>query len=159
PFRSDEDIVRSERGRRFVVQQHAARRLHWDLRLEIEGVLVSWAVPRGPAFDPKEKRLAVHTEDHPLAYADFEGIIPAVNDGAGAMIGWDRGTYTVVDGIEPEIGLQQGKIDLLLRGHKLNGRWALVRTKGGTENEWLLISKNGPTATEPVQAMRGSVFS
>lgn len=159
PFATAEDGGVGDRGRRFVVQQHAARRLHWDFRLEIDGVLVSWAVPRGPAIDPKEKRLAVHTEDHPIAYGDFEGIIPAGNYGAGAVILWDRGTYSVVDGIEPSEGLLRGKIDLLLRGHKLNGRWALIRTKGGKANEWLLISKNGPAASEPALALPGSVLS
>lgn len=159
PFVTTEEGIGAQQGRRFVVQQHAARRLHWDFRLEIDGVLVSWAVPRGPALDPKEKRLAVHTEDHPIAYGDFEGIIPAGNYGAGAVILWDRGTYTLVDGIEPSEGLARGKIDLLLRGHKLNGRWALIRTKGGKDNEWLLISKNGPSALEPALALPWSIHS
>ena len=130
--RSAPPTGRADRDRRsrFVVQQHAARRLHWDLRLEIDGVLVSWAVPRGPSVDPKEKRLAVQTEDHPLEYADFEGLIPAGNYGAGAMIVWDRGTYRSLDGVAPADGLRAGKLDLELRGHKLRGRWALVRTKG-----------------------------
>jgi bifunctional non-homologous end joining protein LigD len=129
--------------RRFVVQQHAARNLHWDLRLEIDGVLVSFAVPRGPSLDPQQKRLAVQTEDHPLEYADFEGVIPAGNYGAGAMIVWDCGTYRSVDGVSPADGLAKGKLDLALDGHKLRGRFALVRTGGKAKpgREWLLFTK------------------
>jgi bifunctional non-homologous end joining protein LigD len=125
------------------VQQHAARNLHWDLRLEIDGVLVSFAVPRGPSLDPAQKRLAVQTEDHPLEYADFEGVIPAGNYGAGAMIVWDCGTYRSVDGVAPAEGLARGKLDLALDGHKLCGRFALVRTgpKAKLGREWLLFSK------------------
>ena len=153
----------SEAGeaRRFVVQQHAARRLHWDVRLEIEGVLVSWAVPRGPSVDPKEKRLAVQTEDHPLEYADFEGVIPAGNYGAGAMIVWDAGIYRSLDGNAPAEGLRVGKLDLELRGHKLRGRWALVRTKGSEGKDWLLFKKpEGPlNVPEPVAAQPASVLS
>ena len=148
-------------AQRFVVQQHAARRLHWDLRLEIDGVLVSWAVPRGPSVDPKEKRLAVQTEDHPLEYADFEGLIPAGNYGAGAMIVWDAGTYRIVDGGAPAEALRAGKLDLELRGHKLRGRWALVRTKAGAGKDWLLFKKaEGPlSGPEPVAAQPWSVLS
>jgi bifunctional non-homologous end joining protein LigD len=145
----------------FVVQQHAARRLHWDFRLEIDGVLVSWAVPRGPSVDPEEKRLAVQTEDHPLEYGGFEGIIPAGNYGAGAVILWDRGAYHTLDGAAPAAGLASGKLDIELHGEKLNGRWALVRTKRGEGKEWLLFKKadGAPTAPEPVVALPGSVLS
>jgi bifunctional non-homologous end joining protein LigD len=148
-------------SRRFVVQQHAARRLHWDLRLEIDGVLVSWAVPRGPSIDPKEKRLAVQTEDHPLEYAAFEGLIPNGNYGAGAMIVWDAGTYRTVDGVAAADGLAAGKLDLELRGHKLRGRWALVRTKGSGGKDWLLFTKASAAVSgpEPVVAQPGSVLS
>lgn len=150
-----------EATRGFVVQQHAARRLHWDFRLEIDGVLVSWAVPRGPAVDPKEKRLAVQTEDHPLEYGSFEGIIPAGNYGAGAVIVWDCGTYRCADGVSPAEGLADGKLDLQLSGHKLRGRWALVRTKRGNGKEWLLFKKADglPSTPEPVIAQPASVFS
>jgi bifunctional non-homologous end joining protein LigD len=127
--------------RAFVVQQHAARRLHFDLRLEIEGVLASWAVPKGPALDPAERRLAVRTEDHPIAYADFEGVIPAGNYGAGAMIVWDRGTYRTSDASPPARGLEAGKLDLVIAGHKLRGRFALVRTRAGGGRDWLLLYK------------------
>jgi len=159
PFGTDRGHV--SRGHRFVVQQHAARRLHWDFRLEIGGVLVSWAVPRGPAVDPKEKRLAVQTEDHPLEYADFEGIIPPGNYGAGAVIVWDQGFYRTTDGAEPAEALMRGKLDLELQGHKLRGRWVLVRTKRGKGNEWLLFSKRDsrPPPPEPVIAQPASVLS
>lgn len=126
----------------FVVQQHGARSLHWDLRLAIDGVLVSWAVPKGPSVDPAEKRLAVQTEDHPLEYADFEGVIPTGSYGAGPMILWDRGVFRVHDGTAAGLALEQGKLDLELFGHKLRGRWALVRLKKGRGNrEWLLFKK------------------
>jgi bifunctional non-homologous end joining protein LigD len=156
-------------ARGFVVQQHAAQRMHWDLRLEIGAVLVSWAVPRGPSLDPAERRLAVQTEDHPLEYADFEGVIPAGNYGAGAMIVWDRGSYRTADGSAPEAGLAAGKLDLLLEGHKLRGRFALVRTRGaaraktGAEasRDWLLIRKGERPAEagELVETQPASVLS
>lgn len=136
-------------ARLFVVQMHAARRLHWDLRLEIDGVLRSWAVPRGPSFDPAVKRLAVLTEDHPLEYVDFEGVIPEGNYGAGAMIVWDRGVWVALEPLAE--GFAKGKLLFELRGHKLRGVWTLVRTKGSAGaprpqgkddgKEWLLIKK------------------
>ena len=148
-------------AQRFVVQQHAARRLHWDLRLEIDGVLVSWAIPRGPSVDIKERRLAVQTEDHPIEYGSFEGLIPAGNYGAGAMILWDSGRYLLVDGLEPGAALAAGKLDLEMRGHKLRGRWALVRTKGEDGRQWLFFKKADAAAggSEPVEAMPQSVVS
>lgn len=148
-------------GGRFVIQQHAARRLHWDLRLEVDGVLASWAVPRGPSVDPKERRLAVRTEDHPLEYAEFEGLIPAGNYGAGAMIVWDRGTYHTVDDTAAAEGLRKGKLDLVISGHKLRGRWGLVRTKGETGKDWLLMKKadGQRSSPEPVTAQPASVLS
>ena len=147
--------------RRFVVQQHAARSLHWDLRLEIEGVLASWAVPRGPSLDPRSKRLAVRTEDHPLEYADFEGVIPPGNYGAGAMIVWDAGAYRTADGQAPAAGLERGKLDLLLHGHKLRGRFALVRTRGEGGRQWLLLRKGEPpeAGAEIVEREPASVLS
>jgi bifunctional non-homologous end joining protein LigD len=167
-------------ARLFVVQMHAARRLHWDLRLEIDGVLRSWAVPRGPSFDPAVKRLAVMTEDHPMEYVDFEGVIPDGNYGAGAMIVWDRGVWVAKEPIAE--GFKKGKLLFELRGHKLRGVWTLVRTKGtaghghshgmaqthgkshgkaqgkagpdgeGDGNEWLLIKKPDSAADANAQA-------
>ena len=166
PGRSPEPFAAAGRppaaaAQRFVVHQHAARRLHWDLRLEIDGVLVSWAVPRGPSVDTRERRLAVQTEDHPIEYAGYEGRIPAGNYGAGAMILWDAGRYVLVDGAEPAAALAAGKLDLELRGHKLRGRWALVRTKGGDGRQWLFFKKADAAAggAEPVDAMPQSVLS
>jgi bifunctional non-homologous end joining protein LigD len=127
-----------ERPGLFVVQQHAATALHYDLRLEAEGVLASWAVPKGPSLDPQEKRLAVATEDHPIEYADFEGVIPEGNYGAGSMIVWDRGR--VVHHLDPVQGRQDGKLLFELYGYKLRGLWTLVKTSRN-EKGWLLIKK------------------
>ncbi|MGF1508273.1 MAG: DNA ligase D [Myxococcota bacterium] len=125
----------------FVVHKHAARRLHFDLRLELGGALKSWAVPQGPSFDPSIKRLAVRTEDHPLDYADFEGVIPEGNYGAGSMIVWDQGRWVALEPAEE--GLEKGKLLFELHGYKLRGRWTLVRTraKHETSENWLLIKK------------------
>ena len=125
-------------GQRFVVQQHAARRRHYDFRLELDGVLKSWAVPKGPSPNPADKRLAVHVEDHPLEYANFEGLIPSGNYGAGAVIVWDRGRWVPLN--DPAEGLKVGKLLFELRGYKLRGRWTLVKTRRGA-NEWLLIKE------------------
>ena len=148
-------------ARAFVVQQHAARSMHWDFRIEIDGALVSFAIPKGPTLDPKEKRFAAQTEDHPLEYADFEGVIPAGNYGAGAMIVWDRGCYRTVEGRSPAEGLAAGKLDLLLEGHKLRGRFGLVRMKGEAGKSWLWLSKwkGKPPEPELVIAEPGSVLS
>jgi bifunctional non-homologous end joining protein LigD len=130
------------RPRLFCVQKHAARRLHYDFRLELGGVLLSWAVPKGPAADPTEKRLAVEVEDHPVEYADFEGIIPEGNYGAGAVIVWDKGVWVPHE--DPEQTLPQGKLTFELFGYKLRGLWHLFRTKRSqqtNDKEWLLIKK------------------
>ncbi len=120
----------------FVVQKHAARRLHYDFRLEHRGVLLSWAVPKGPSADPAEKRLAVHVEDHPVEYAGFEGVIPAGNYGAGAVVVWDRGPFRFLE--DPDAGMEKGKLLFELEGYKLRGVWTLVRTRRDPK-EWLLI--------------------
>src|SRR2546428_10185998 len=122
----------------FVVHKHAATRLHWDLRLEMDGVLKSWAVPKGPSRDPADKRLAVKVEDHPIEYGDFEGIIPEGNYGAGAVIVWDRGAWVPIE--DPHAGLAKGKLLFELKGYKLRGSWTLVKIKRG-EKEWLLIKE------------------
>ena len=127
-------------GRRFVVHRHEARRLHYDLRLEMHGVLRSWAVPRGFSYDPEVKKLAVRTEDHPLAYTHFEGVIPEGEYGGGTMGIWDRGTYQVTEGGEDQgaAGVEAGKLVLRLSGRKLRGAWHMVKTKRGPD-EWLLF--------------------
>ena len=133
-------------GGLFVVHMHAARRLHWDLRLEMDGVLKSWAVPKGPSPNRADKRLAVHVEDHPLEYGDFEGIIPEGNYGAGAVIVWDRGRWVPLE--DPHEGMRKGKLLFELHGYKLKGKWTLVKLKKG-EKEWLLIKeKDGYVAAD-----------
>jgi bifunctional non-homologous end joining protein LigD len=123
---------------RFVVQQHAARRTHYDFRLEQAGTLKSWAVPKGPSPNPADKRLAVHVEDHPIEYAGFEGVIPPGNYGAGAVIVWDRGVWVPLNDFDE--GFAKGKLLFELRGYKLRGKWTLVKTKRG-KHEWLLIKE------------------
>lgn len=126
---------------RFVIQKHWARRLHYDFRLELDGVLLSWAVPKGPCYDPGEKRIAVHVEDHPIDYINFEGEIPARQYGAGSVIVWDRGTWDPVG--DPREGMAAGKLLFNLYGQKLAGRWELVRiAKPGDKSEqWILFKK------------------
>ncbi len=135
---------------RFVVQKHAARRLHYDLRLEIDGTLKCWAVPKGPTLDPTEKRLAVMTEDHPLKYLDFEAVIPEGNYGAGTMIVWDTGLYRLEDGLPAGQQVERGELKFRLEGQKLHGSFVLVRLKpkkGSKGNDWLLIKHRDEYAT------------
>ena len=133
-------------GRSFVVHKHAARNMHFDLRLELNGVLVSFAVPKGPSYDMADKRLAVHVEDHPLEYGEFEGVIPAGNYGAGGVIVWDRGEWTPLEDFTE--GFAKGKLLFELRGHKLRGKWTLVKIKKG-EKEWLLIKERDGFVKSP----------
>jgi bifunctional non-homologous end joining protein LigD len=138
-------------GGRFVVQRHRARRLHYDLRLEVDGVLASWAVPRGPTLDPKSRQLAVHVEDHPVEYFDFEGVIPKGEYGGGDVIVWDWGTWQPVHADDPVRAIEAGELHFDLQGEKLAGRFLLVRRDRGTgqagtpqsgKEQWLLLHKN-----------------
>ncbi|WP_427307958.1 DNA ligase D [Cupriavidus sp. H39] len=148
----------------FVIQKHAARRLHYDFRLELGGTLKSWAVPKGPSLDPADKRMAVHVEDHPMDYAGFEGVIPAGHYGAGTVIVWDRGTWVPVG--DPEAGYRSGKLKFELRGEKLHGHWTLVRMHGSQQKEqdaWLLIKERDDAAVpasefDVVEALPDSVL-
>jgi bifunctional non-homologous end joining protein LigD len=134
---------RRARGLRFVIQKHRASHLHYDFRLELDGVLLSWAVPKGPSLDPRDKRLAMHVEDHPLEYGDFEGIIPPKQYGAGTVALWDRGTWIPKE--DPHDGYRKGRLKFELDGEKLQGGWMLVKSHGGRyggEKSWLLIKEN-----------------
>lgn len=152
----------------FVIQKHDARALHYDLRLEADGVLKSWAVPKGPSTDPREKRLAVATEDHPLEYADFEGVIPEGEYGAGTVLVWDTGTFRNLkeDADGNPVPLRKcwfdGHVTVWLEGKKLSGGYALIRT-GSRDRHWLLVKMNdegadarrNPVSTEPDSALTG----
>src|ERR1039458_8399787 len=153
PFGHIVPTGRSATGGIFVIQKHAARRLHYDFRLAMEGVLRSWAVPKGPSLDPKEKRLAVMVEDHPIDYGDFEGVIPRDNYGAGEGIVWDRGVYKVIDPPNGDAAecVRKGKLDLEMHGFKMRGAYTLVRThlqSSGKQENWLLIKKRDQYATD-----------
>ncbi len=152
PDRSPEPVgtISPVIGRLFVVHKHAARQLHFDLRLEMDGVLRSWAVPKGPSYDMNDKRLAVKVEDHPLEYGDFEGIIPKGNYGAGGVIVWDRGEWVPLE--DWRQGLEKGKLLFELRGYKLHGKWTLVKIKK-SERDWLLIKERDAYVKSP-----GDVF-
>jgi bifunctional non-homologous end joining protein LigD len=137
----------NEAARSFVVQKHWATRLHYDFRLELDGTMKSWAVPKGPSFDPAVKRMAMPTEDHPIAYNRFEGTIPPGNYGAGRVIIWDKGTWHPLE--DPRKGWREGKLKFALRGHKLTGHWTLVRMKGrggDARQPWLLIKERDGAA-------------
>ena len=143
----------------FVIQRHAASRLHYDFRLEMEGVLKSWAVPKGPSLDPKDKRLAMMVEDHPYDYKDFEGNIPEGNYGAGQVEVWDSGTYEPLEensklSDEKELlkELHAGSIKFILHGKKLKGEFALVKMKNTDDNSWLLIKHKDEFAESPYDA-------
>ena len=133
---------RVESGNSFVIQKHKAKRLHYDFRLEIDGVLKSWAIPKGPSLDPAERRLAVQVEDHPVEYKDFEGVIPPGEYGAGTVMIWDFGTYESLSGEDLSKGLEKGEIRFRLNGKKLKGGFILVLTRyRGNKRNWLLIKE------------------
>ncbi|MEZ5828330.1 MAG: DNA polymerase ligase N-terminal domain-containing protein [Hyphomicrobiales bacterium] len=149
-------------GNRYVIQKHAARRTHFDFRLEHDGVLKSWAVTRGPSLDPGQKRLAVRTEDHPLEYGGFEGVIPKGEYGGGPVMIWDEGTWEPIG--DPDEGLKKGDLKFRLHGKRLKGDWVLVRMKkdrtGGKRENWLLIKKRDAYAgdgEEPTEDFDTSV--
>ena len=149
---------------RFVIQKHAATTLHYDFRLEVDGVLRSWAVPKGPSTDPRERRLAVEVEDHSLAYGDFEGVIGESSYGAGAVIVWDAGTYRNLDENRSMAEtLDAGHARFWLDGEKLRGGWTLHRTGAGSKPQWLLIkrrdagadARRNPQSTQPESVLSG----
>jgi DNA ligase D-like protein (predicted 3'-phosphoesterase) len=166
PEPKGESVARG--SRRFVIQKHAARNLHYDVRIAIDGVLVSWAVPKGPSCDPTGKRLAIMTEDHPLEYARFEGMIPEGEYGAGAVMVWDIGTYR---NLKKQNGktvpmskcLKDGRIEIFLKGKKLQGGYALIRTGDKNSKQWLLIkirdeyadARRKPVSSEPNSVLTG----
>lgn len=155
----------------FVIQKHDAQNLHYDFRLESDGVLKSWAVPKGPSTDPSDKRLAIPTEDHPLEYGDFEGVIPEDHYGAGEVIVWDKGTFenhSKKDGgkLSIEEAYENGKIVVWLSGEKLTGGYALIRTGDEDDSRWLLIKEDDseadarrkPGKTEPESVLSGKTI-
>lgn len=152
----------------FVVQEHDASTLHYDFRIEVEGVLKSWAVPKGPSTDPRVKRLAIPTEDHPLDYADFEGTIPEGEYGGGTVLVWDKGAYDNItekdDGLVPIAeAIRNGHVVIRLRGKKLRGGYALQRIGKGEDSRWLLVktddeeadARRNPVSTEPRSVLSG----
>ncbi len=155
----------------FVIQKHDASSLHYDFRIEVDGVLKSWAVPKGPSTDPSEKRLAVPTEDHPLEYAEFEGTIPEDEYGGGTVMVWDRGSYENLkkpegDGAEPKSVAEQykdGHVTVALHGRKLQGGYSLIRTGKGDHVRWLMVkmkdddadARRNPTSSEPDSVKTG----
>jgi len=161
-----ESKKRKETGLIYVIQKHKATNLHYDLRLELSGVLKSWAIPKGPSTDPSQKKLAVPTEDHPIDYANFEGIIPEGEYGAGAVIVWDKGTYrNLKDDISVEEAYEKGKLEIFIEGKKLKGAYVLLRTgkKQDKGRWWLFIkmkdkyvdARRDPIKTEPESVISG----
>lgn len=154
--------------RRFVIQKHAARQLHYDFRIEIDGVLKSWALPKGPSTNPRDKRLAVPTDDHPIAYAKFEGVIPKGHYGAGAVMVWDKGMYRNTKKrngklVSMKQCLKDGTIEIFLKGEKLQGGYALILTGKPGDQRWLLIkmrddfadARRNPVSSQPKSVLTG----
>ena len=147
------------KGPIFVIQKHQASHLHYDFRLELEGVLKSWAVPKGPSYDPTVRRLAMMTEDHPYDYAAFEGVIPGGNYGAGNVIIWDQGTWEFIEpGDDPVAALKSGKLTFRMHGKKMFGEWALVKIRGKSSsdkgNEWLLLKHRDEFANDQIDVTK-----
>jgi DNA ligase D-like protein (predicted 3'-phosphoesterase) len=155
---------------RFSIQKHSATSLHYDLRLEVDGALASWAVPKGPSLDPRDKRLAMRTEDHPLEYLEWEGVIPKGEYGAGEMIVWDRGVFQNIsetrrgEPMELREAIDKGDVKIFMLGEKVKGAYALVRTgPAGDREKWLLIKKRDegadarrrPTSSQPESVLSG----
>jgi len=174
PEGSMSDANAGQTGRRplFVIQEHAASTHHFDFRLEIAGVLKSWAIPKGPSTDPRDKRLAIPTEDHPLDYADFEGVIPEGSYGAGSVIVWDRGSYENITEKDGEVrsaaqALKDGHLLVRLHGQKLQGGYALQRTDQGDAGRWLLVkmddadadARRNPVSTAPKSVLSGTTIA
>ena len=156
------EITSTSGSNYFCVQRHDATRLHYDFRLEIDGVLKSWAVPKGPTLDPTARHFAAHVEDHPVDYGSFEGNIPKGNYGAGSVMLWDRGTFELLGGVAGAEQIARGDLKFRLHGEKLSGDFALVHMKGrGKGNEWLIIKKRDAGAEEgwDVEAHAYSVLS
>ena len=163
---------KSSRRPVFVIQQHDASRMHFDLRLEVDGVLASWSLPKGPSTDPREKRLAVRTEDHPLEYAEFEGRIPDGEYGAGAVIVWDTGPFENMSReagrkIPLKTALAGGSVKIRLHGKKIRGGYGLIHAKiGGDDRNWLLVkedddqadARRNPVSTEPESVLSGKTI-
>ncbi len=174
PEPSGDDSADSSSSRIFVIQQHDASSMHWDFRIEVDGTLKSWAVPKGPSTDPSDKRLAVPTEDHPMSYADFEGTIPEDEYGGGTVIVWDAGRYknlkTDDSGREGAMSktIDNGRVEISLSGKKLKGGYALIRTgkKNVEKPRWLLIkmkddhadARRNPVSTEPESVISGKTI-
>ena len=153
---------RSKKRLRFVVQKHAATSLHFDFRLELDGVMKSWAVPKGPSYDPKVKRLAMEVEDHPIEYNKFEGTIPEGEYGGGTVMLWDRGTYEAEDGGGAESlreGYERGDLKIRLHGERLEGGWVLVRMKRPGRPQWLLIKHRDEFALPKLDVAKDIVTS
>jgi len=168
PEPKGEKVAQRKKNPIFVIQKHAARQLHYDLRLEIDGVLVSWAVPKGPSLNPRHRRLAVRTENHPIEYAKFEGIIPEGEYGAGTVMVWDKGTYKNMSKhngrvVSTATALKHGEIKFFLKGKKLEGEFVLIRTDYGKKKgeEWLLMkmkdeyasARRNPVSTQQKSAL------
>lgn len=151
---------------KFVIQKHDATAMHYDFRLEIDDVLVSWAVPKGPSTDPEDKRLAIRTDDHPLDYAEFEGVIPEGEYGAGPVIIWDRGKFKNLGDDDLSDQLEDGHIKVELKGKKLKGGYALNRMRKGKKEQWLLVkmkddeadARRNPVSTEPRSVKSGKTI-